>query len=101
MLTSIRIPSPLGDGKTVVLHRTRVGNYGDFVVSEAEHTARPLRSTDLPEEHVRPLLAGRVGEIIILRDEAEHWSILYRIREAYAPGHVERPNERESGVSAD
>lgn len=84
------------DGKTVVLHRTRVGYYGDFVVSEAEHTARPLRSADLPDEHVRPLLAGRVGEIIILRDEAEHWSILYRIREAYSPPDSAPANERAS-----
>ena len=43
----------LSDGAMVVLHRTRVGNYGDFVVSEADHTARPLRSADLPAPHVR------------------------------------------------
>jgi hypothetical protein len=75
----------LSDGATVLLHRTRIGNYGDFVVSEADHTARPLRLTDLPAQHVRPLLSGRTGDIIILRDETEHRSILYRIRDVYFP----------------
>ncbi len=75
----------LNDGATVLLHRTRVGDYGDFVVSEAENTARPLRLTDLPAQHVRPLLSGRTGDIIILRDETEHRTILYRIRDAYSP----------------
>jgi hypothetical protein len=75
----------LSDGAMVVLHRTRVGNYGDFVVSEAEHTARPLRLADLPAEHVRPLLNGRTGDVIILRDEKEHRSILYHVRDAYSP----------------
>ena len=76
----------LSDGFVVVMHPTRVGNYGDFVVSEADHTARPLRSADLPAPHVRPLLRGRSGDIIILRDESEHRSILYQVRDAYTPG---------------
>jgi hypothetical protein len=75
----------LSDGATVVLHRTRVGNYGDFVVSEAENTARPLRLADLPAEHVRPLLSGHTGDVIVLRDETEHRTILYRVRDAYSP----------------
>jgi hypothetical protein len=75
----------LSDGSKVTLHRTRVGNYGDFVISERDHTARPFRSADLPEQHVRPLLSGRTGDIIILRDETEHRSILYRVRDAYSP----------------
>jgi hypothetical protein len=75
----------LSDGATVVLHRTRVGNYGDFVVSEAEHTARPLCLADLPAEHVRPLLSGHTGDVIVLRDEREHRSILYQVRDAYSP----------------
>ena len=75
----------LSDGAMVVLHRTRVGNYGDFVVSEAEHTARPLCLADLPAEHVRPLLSGRTGDVIVLRDEREHRSILYHVRDAYSP----------------
>jgi hypothetical protein len=75
----------LSDGTMVVLHRTRVGNYGDYIVSEADHTARPLRLADLPAEHVRPLLSGRTGDIIILRHEAEHETILYRVRDAYSP----------------
>jgi len=75
----------LSDGAMVVLHRTRVGNYGDFVVSEAEHTARPLRLSDLPAEHVRPLLSGRAGDVIVLRNEREHRSILYHVRDAYSP----------------
>jgi hypothetical protein len=75
----------LSDDAMVVLHRTRVGNYGDFVVSEAEHTARPLRLADLPAEHVRPLLSGRTGDVIVLRDEREHRSILYHVRDAYSP----------------
>jgi hypothetical protein len=75
----------LSDGSKVTLHRTRVGNYGDFVISERDHTARPFQSVDLPEQHVRPLLSGRTGDIIILRDETEHRSILYRVRDAYSP----------------
>ena len=75
----------LSDGSKVTLHRTRVGNYGDFVISERDHSARPFRSADLPEQHVRPLLSGRTGDIIILRDETEHRSILYRVRDAYSP----------------
>jgi len=75
----------LSDGATVVLHRTRVGNYGDFVVSEAEHTARPLCLADLPAEHVRPLLSGHTGDVIVLRDEREHRRILYQVRDAYSP----------------
>jgi len=75
----------LSDGTMVVLHRTRVGNYGDCVVSEAEHTARPLRLADLPAEHVRPLLSGRTGDVIVLRDETEHRTILYHVRDAHSP----------------
>jgi hypothetical protein len=75
----------LSDGATVPLHRTRVGNYGDFVVSAAEHTARPLRSADLPAEHVSPLLSGRTGDVLVLRDESEHRTILYHVRDAYLP----------------
>ncbi len=76
----------LREGEMVILHRTRVGNYGDFVVSETEHTARPLRDADLSDGHVRPLLAGRISEIIILRDEAGRRSIFYRVRDAYPLG---------------
>jgi hypothetical protein len=75
----------LSDGAMVVLHRTRVGNYGDFVVSETEHTARPLRLADVPAEHVHPLLSGRTGDVIILRDESEHRTVLYHVRDAYSP----------------
>ena len=84
----------LSDGSNVTLRRTRVGNYGDFVVSERDHTARPFRLADLPEQHVRPLLSGRTGNIIILRDEIGHRSILYRVRDAYShpQDSPERPN---------
>jgi hypothetical protein len=58
-------------------------------VSEAEHTARPLRLVDLPSEHVGPLLSGRTGDIIILRHESEQETMLYRVRDVYSP---ERPN---------
>jgi hypothetical protein len=75
----------LSDGAMVVLHRTRVGNYCDFVVSEAEHTARPLCLADLPAEHVRSLLSGHTGDVIVVRDEREHRSILYQVRDAYSP----------------
>lgn len=80
----------LSDGSKVVLHRTRVGNYGDFVVSEAEHTARPLRSADLPQGHVRPLLSGRTGDVIVLRDKSERRTVLYQVRDAYS---LKRPNQ--------
>lgn len=75
----------LSDGFLALMHPTRVGNYGDFVVSEADHTARPLRAADLPSPHVRLLLQGHIGDIIILRDESEHRSILYQVRDAYMP----------------
>jgi hypothetical protein len=75
----------LSDGTKVPLHGTRVGNYGDFIVSEQSRDARPFRLAEAPSEHVRPLLSHRTGDIVVLRDEAEHRSILYRVREFYSP----------------
>jgi hypothetical protein len=75
----------LSDGSKVTLHRTRIGNYGDYLISEREHPARPFRDFDLPNAHVRPLLSGHTNDIIILRDEPNHRNILYRVRDAYSP----------------
>ncbi len=75
----------LSDGTKVTLHRTRVGNYGDFTISERSRDAYPFRLAEAPAEHVQPLLSRRTGDVVVLRDEAEHRSILYRIREFYSP----------------
>lgn len=76
----------LDDGTKVTLPRTRVGNYGDFIVSEASHDANPFRLAEVPAEHVRPLLGlHTAGDIVVLRDESEHHGILYRVREFYSP----------------
>lgn len=75
----------LSDGTQVTLYRTRVGYYGDFVISEQSRDAYPFRFAEVPKEHVRPLLSRRAGDIVVLRDEAEHRSILYRVREVYSP----------------
>jgi hypothetical protein len=76
----------LSDGKKVKLTRTHVGNYGDYVISEQSHTARPLRFADMPAEHVAQLLLKRKpGDIVVLRDEGEKQNILYGVREVYPP----------------
>lgn len=75
----------LSDGAKVTLHRTRVGNYGDFIISEQSRDAGPFRRAELPAEHVQPLLKGRAGDVIVLRDDAGQRSILYHIREVYTP----------------
>ena len=73
------------DGTKVDLTRTRVGNFGDFVISDQRRDARPFRNVELPAEHARRLLAARKGDVVVLRDEPEHRSILYQVREIYSP----------------
>jgi len=75
----------LSDGAKVDLIRTRVGNFSDFVISDQRRDARPFQNIELPGEHARRLLAARKGDVIVLRDEAEHRSILYQVREMYSP----------------
>ena len=75
----------LSDGTKVDLTRTRVGNFGDFVISDQRRDARPFRNVELPAEHARRLLAARKGDVVVLRDEPEHRSILYQVREIYSP----------------
>jgi hypothetical protein len=75
----------LSDGKKVKLTRTRVGNYGDYVISKQSHTARPLRFADMPAEHVAQLLKREPGDVIVRRDEGQKQKILYRVREVYTP----------------
>ena len=73
------------DGTKMQLRRTRVGNYGDFVVSEDRHDAYPYRLSELPGEHVQPLLNAKQGAVLVLRDEREKMTILYQVREVYSP----------------
>lgn len=75
----------LSDGTKITLHRTRVGNYGDFTISERSRDAHPFRRAEAPAGHVQPLLSRQTGDILVLRDEAKHRSILYRVREFYTP----------------
>ena len=72
----------LTDGKIVTMQRTRVGNFGDFLISPAGGRAF-MRSAELPAGHAQPLLESRAGDVLVLRDEPAQQTILYRVREAY------------------
>jgi len=58
-LTSIHIRKYSAMARRSPCTLQRVATNGDFVISERDHSARPFRSADLPEQHVRPLLSGR------------------------------------------
>ena len=64
---------------------TKIGNYGDFVISPSRRSARPFRSTSVAEDHVAPLLAAKKGDVLILDDEEEEWTLLYKVLDSYAP----------------
>jgi len=71
------------------LRRTRIGNYGDWVVSLANPTGAPFRAwTSVPKPHIEKLLAAEAGEMLILEDDDgdEPRLILYFVREVYRPG---------------
>jgi hypothetical protein len=64
---------------------TKIGNYGDFVISPSRRSGRPFRSTEVAEDHVAALLAAKKGEVLILDDENEEWTLLYQVLESYTP----------------
>ena len=67
---------------------TRVGNFGDFVLSAAKRDGEPFRHTEVPEAHVRPLLEASPGQLLILehRDERDGpMLILYYVQGVYRP----------------
>jgi hypothetical protein len=80
-----RYTETLSNGKKVRLTKTRVGNYGDFVISEGNRDARPFRSAEVPLDHAHQLVTQQKGDIVALRDESEHRTILYQVREVYVP----------------
>lgn len=70
---------------TMVL--TRVGNYGNFVLSQGKPDAKPYRWLEVPQDHVTRLLATEPGDMVMLQDDREDDPslILYHVREVYRP----------------
>lgn len=77
--------------------RTKIGNLGDFFLSENGNTLFSYREDWLPKNHHKNLFAANVGEIIILFDkedlsrfpelsakETGERYVMYHIREVYA-----------------
>jgi hypothetical protein len=69
--------------------RTRVGNYGEWVLSAGKRTAEPfVLWVSVPKGHVERLFEARAGETVMLEeDEGEaRRVVLYYVREVYRPG---------------
>lgn len=69
-------------------HHATLVNRGSFVLSEEHPTAMPLRDVEVPEEHVKALLASREGDLVLMQEPTPHhgsrW-VLYQVEELYAP----------------
>lgn len=62
-----------------------MNSFGDYVISEPRHDARPFRDIEVPASHVQPLLHLDAGGVTVQRDEENEWSLLYLVRESYHP----------------
>ncbi len=73
------------DGQTRL---TRIGNYGDWVLSTSKPNGDPFRLwSSVPQLHVQQLLGARAGDMLILEDDDQddRCLILYYVREVYRP----------------
>ena len=87
----------VNDGRSVIGHRTKIGNLGDFILPENRDELFSFRESWMPKEHLPKLMSAKANEILILFDkedltnypdlakkESGERYILYRIREIWA-----------------
>jgi hypothetical protein len=68
------------------LHLTRIGNMGQFVLSEQKRNAFPFRWITVPEPDVKKLLAALPGAAVICEDNGgPRRVVLYAVRDLYRP----------------
>lgn len=62
---------------------TKIGNYGDFVISANKNNAKPFRNIEIPLNHILPLLFSKKGEVITLYAHSKKGLVQYSVRDVF------------------
>ncbi len=80
------VESTAPDGTKKMESRSKIGNFGRFVISPSNRSAKPFRDVSVPEEHAATLIESHKDDAVILKDDAAHVWRLYYVSEVYKPG---------------
>jgi hypothetical protein len=88
------VTEKFGDGTSIKMTRTMIGNLGDFVLPLNKNPLFSYRESYMPKEHLTEIFGSKIGDILILFDKQDlrdyplrkgtgERYVLHRIREVY------------------
>ena len=79
--------------------RSKIGNFGSYIISPSNRSAMPFRNVSIPEEHASRLLTGKLNDVVIEKDNDAHAWRLYKISEVYEPKKIDARPKQDRGES--